>query len=118
AIVARERDGDAVLEQLGHPSYAFRIGGEVYRIRDGEIIVTLVYDQRNAIGDLMLKEVGDLRVRILCGLGREVGEVVATLVVVDVEMLRLNEIPVLGVVLDLVLSVAEVLRCGINRLRD
>ncbi len=115
-VVAGEGDGDAVLEQLRHPADALGIDGQIDGVRDGEVVVALVDEERDPVGDLVAEEVLDLRVGVLGGLRGEVGEgAAAGLVVVDVEVRGLEVLPVERLVLHLVLPEAEVLRRRLAR---
>ena len=116
APVARERHGDPVLEQLRHPADALGVDRELDGVRDGEVVVALVDEQRDPVRDLGAEERAHLRVRLLGGVGGDLREVLpAGLVVVDVEVAALEEVPVVLLVLHPVFPEAEVLRAHARR---
>src|SRR5690606_32468520 len=56
AVVAREGDRDAVLEELGDAADALGVGREVYGVGDDEVVVALVDEERDAVGELVAEE--------------------------------------------------------------
>ena len=101
-----------VFEKLGDAPDALGVGRQVDGVGDGEVVVALVNEQRNAVGDLVVEELGDLEVGFFGGVRGKVGEVAPALVVVDVKVLGLHVAPFGRAVLHLVLPKTEVLSLG------
>ena len=68
-----------------------------------------VGDERDPFRNPVLKETGNLTVRLFGLLGRVIGQVLPTFVEVDGKVLRLNVIPLLILIVDLILSESEIL---------
>src|SRR5690606_9310319 len=101
------RDDDAPLQELEKPAYA--VGDESRRdVRLLEVEVRRVEDEGNALAEAEGEAVLQLRVGLLREVRAVLGERLHLRVVVDVEVLGAEDVPVELLVLDLV--TAEVLR--------
>jgi len=74
--------------------------------------VTEVRDERNSLRNPVLKEARNLVVRFFGLLSGVVGQVLSALVEVNLKVFRLNVEPLLVLVVDLVFSESEILRCS------
>src|SRR4051794_20799148 len=101
--IAFEGKYDAVFEKLGDTTDTFR-----QKLADGirllKIVVRIINEDRDAVRDVVFQHALD---RVQCGFGvvrAKLGKFAAALIKIDIEVRRLDELPVEVLVFDLILA--------------